>query len=114
MARSHGKFQALGALVFPEKGALTVYLSLVKQALQVGEQLFSAAVNRIRNKDGSQGTLYLVSTRLPDGDTSLDYKQITPIYQRSGRPLPWNVEGYHKSLKKTASTGKSPTKTPDT
>jgi hypothetical protein len=39
---------------------------------------------------------------------------MTTIYKRSGRPLPWKVEQYHKSLKQNASMGKSPTKTPDT
>ena len=97
MARSQGQFQALDALTFPDKGALTVYLRAVKQAVRVVKQLFS-------NKDGSQGTLYLVSS-----DTSLDYEQMTAIYQRR-----WKIEEYHKSLKQNASMGQSPTKTPDT
>lgn len=97
MARSQGQFQAMDALDFPDKGALTVYLRSVKQAVQVVKQLFT-------NKDGSEGTLYLVSS-----DTSLDYQQMTTIYQRR-----WKIEEYHKSLKQNASMGQSPTKTPDT
>lgn len=95
-ARSQGQFQTLDALAFPDKGTLTVYLRSVKEAVQVAKQLFT-------NKDGSQGTLYLVSS-----DTSLDYQQMTTIYQRR-----WKIEEYHKSLKQNASMGASPTKTPD-
>ena len=97
MARCQGQFQALDALAFPDKGALTVYLRSVKEAVQVVKQVFT-------NKDGSQGTLYLVSS-----DTSLDYERMTTIYQRR-----WKIEEYHKSLKQNASMGQSPTKTPDT
>ena len=62
MARSQGQFQVLSALVFPDKGALTVYLRLVKQkqALQVGNQLFIAAVNR---KKVAVKARYIWSTR---------------------------------------------------
>lgn len=95
-ARSQGQFQTLDALAFPDKGILTVYLRSVKEAVQVAKQLFT-------NKDGSQGTLYLVSS-----DTSLDNEQMTTIYQRR-----WKIEEYHKSLKQNASMGASPTKTPD-
>ena len=84
----------------------------VKQLVLIGRQVFTASADR--NKDGSQGILYLVSS-----DTDLIYEQITAIYKRSGRPLPWKrgrpaVEEYHKSLKQNTSMGKSPTKTPDT
>ena len=102
MARSQGQFQALDALTFPDKGALTVYLRSVKQAVRVVKQLFT-------NKDGSQGTLYLVSS-----DTSLDYEQMTTIYPGGEPQRRWKIEEYHKSLKQNASMGKSPTKTPDT
>lgn len=97
VARSQGQFQALDALTFPDKTVLTVYLRSVKQAVLVAKQVFT-------NKDGSQGALYLVSS-----DTSLNYEQLTTIYQRR-----WKVEEYHKSLKQNTSMGKSPTKTPDT
>ena len=97
MARSQGQFQALDALTFPDKTTLRVYLRSVKQAVWVAKQVFT-------NKEGSQGTLYLVSS-----DTTLDYEQLTTIYQRR-----WKVEQYHKSLQQNTSMGKSPTKTPPT
>lgn len=101
-ARKKGQFQRLDALTFPDKTPLLVYLRSVKMAVLVVKQPGRRAV--FVNKDGSQGCLYLVTS-----DTSLDYKQITTIYQRR-----WKVEEYHKSLKQNASLGKSPTKTPDT
>ena len=105
--RKEGKFQALDTLTFPDKGVLTLYLRSVKQALQVVKQIFIAAANR--NKDGSRGILYLVSTGPPGGDTSLDYEQMTTIYKRR-----WKVEEYHKSLKENTSLGAFLTKTSDT
>jgi hypothetical protein len=95
--RKQGQFQRLDALIFPDKTPLLVYLRSVKQAVLIVKQVFV-------NKDGSQGCLYLVTS-----DTSLDYEQITTIYQRR-----WRVEEYHKSLKQNTSLGKSPTKTTDT
>lgn len=71
-----------------------VYLKGVEFPLLVTKQRFI-------NKDGSSGTLYLVSS-----DTSLTYFQITTIYQKR-----WNVEVFHKSLKQNAALEKSPTKT---
>jgi len=95
--RTAGKFQALESITFPDKQPLKVYLRSVKQAVLVVRQV-------CRNKDGTQGILYLVSS-----DTNLDFEQITTIYKRR-----WKVEEYHKALKQNASMGKSPTKTPDT
>jgi hypothetical protein len=86
--RVAGKFQALDSLTFPDKEPLKVYLRSVKQALLIVRQVFTASADR--NKDDSQGILYLVSS-----DTDLTYEQITTIYKRSGRPLPWKVEQYH-------------------
>lgn len=100
--RSQGKFQALDVVAFPDKGALTVYLRSVKQAVQVVKQLFT-------NKDGSQGTLYLVSS-----DTSLDYAHLTTIYPGGEPQRRWKIEEYHKSLEQNTSMGKSPTKNPAT
>ena len=95
--RAQGRFQAVDALAFPDEQPLRVYLRSVQPAVLVTRQVFT-------NKDGSQGTLYLVSS-----DTRLNHAQMTTIYQRR-----WKVEEYHKSLKQNASMGKSPTKTPDT
>jgi hypothetical protein len=95
--RRQGRFSSLDSLDFPDKKVLKVYLRSVKTAVLVLKQVLA-------NKDGSQGFLYLVTS-----DCTLDYQQITAIYQRR-----WKVEEYHKSLKQNASMGKSPTKTPDT
>jgi hypothetical protein len=96
-ARAAGKFQAVQTLVFPDEQPLRVYLRSVQAAVLVSRQVFL-------NKDGSQGTLYLVSS-----DTDLTQAQLPTIYQSR-----WKVEEYHKSLKKNASMGKSPAKTPTT
>ncbi|HEX8328005.1 MAG TPA: transposase [Hymenobacter sp.] len=96
-ARAAGQFQAVQTLAFPDKQPLRVYLRSVPEAVLVTRQVFT-------NKDGSQGTLYLVGS-----DTNLTYCQLTTIYQRR-----WKVEEYHKSLKQNASMGQSPTKTPAT
>ncbi len=96
-ARAAGQFQAVQALIFPDERPLRVYLRSVQQAVLVAKQVFT-------NKDGSQGTLYLVSS-----DTDLTLAQLTTIYQRR-----WKVEEYHKSLKQNVSMGASPTKTPAT
>jgi hypothetical protein len=71
-----------------------VYLKGVEFPVVLVKQVFI-------NKDGSTGTLYLVSS-----DTSLTYTEITTIYQKR-----WNVEVFHKSLKQNAALEKSPTKT---
>ena len=93
-ARAAGQFQAVQALVFPDRQPLRVYLRSVPEAVLVTRQVFT-------NQDGSQGVLYLVSI-----DTDLDQAQLTTIYQRR-----WKVEEYHKSLKQNASMGKAPAKT---
>jgi len=96
-ARANGQFQAVQTLAFPAAQPLRVYLRSVQEAVLVTRQVFT-------NKDGRQGTLYLVSS-----DTDLTQAQLTTIYQRR-----WKVEEYHKSLKQNASMGKSPTKLPAT
>ena len=53
------------------------------------------------NGDGSTGILYLVTS-----DTTLDFGQITALYQTR-----WKVEEYHKSLKSNLALCKSPTRT---
>jgi hypothetical protein len=82
---------------------LKVFLRSVKQELLLVRQVFT-------NKDGSEGCLYLVTS-----DTTLDYEQVTTIYQRRwNTDRIWSIEEYHKSLKQNTSIGNSPTKTPDT
>jgi len=93
--RAAGKFQRVDAITELQDGECkVVYLKGVEKPVLLAKQVFT-------NKDGSQGTLYLVSS-----DTTLDFDTITTIYQKR-----WKVEEYHKSLKQNASLAKSPTKT---
>ena len=93
-ARQKGQFTRLDALAFVGTQPLRVFLRSVPTAVLVVKQVFT-------NKDGSSGTMYLLSS-----DTSLTGEQLTTIYQRR-----WKVEEYHKSLKQNTSLTKSPTKT---
>jgi Transposase DDE domain len=54
-----------------------------------------------KNKDGSSGTLYLVTS-----DSELRYEQIFEIYKKR-----WKIEEYHESIKGNACLAKSLTKT---
>lgn len=89
-----GQFMAVSDLDMNVGECRLVYLKGIEFPLLLVKQVFI-------NKDGSTGTLYLVSS-----DTSLTYAQITTIYQKR-----WNVEVFHKSLKQNAALEKSPTKT---
>lgn len=92
--RSEGKFQRVDAIDgFKGGDCLAVYLRGVEKPVLLAKQVFT-------NKDGSQGSLYLISD-----DTTLGYDDISTIYKRR-----WKVEEYHKSLKQNASLAKSPTK----
>lgn len=93
--RAAGKFQRVDVIAeLKNDSCLLVYLRGIEKPVLLAKQVFT-------NKDGSQGTLYLVSS-----DTSLDFDGITTIYQKR-----WKVEEYHKSLKQNTSLAKSPTKT---
>lgn len=93
--RAAGKFQRVDAIAeLKNDDCLIVYLRGIEKPVLVAKQVFT-------NKDGSTGTLYLVSS-----DTSLDFEGITTIYQKR-----WKVEEYHKSLKQNTALAKSPTKT---
>lgn len=92
--RKNGKFVRVDQVSQLEAGKpLTVYLRSVEKAVQLVKQVFT-------NKDGSQGTLYLIAT-----DLSMSYEQITTIYKKR-----WKVEEYHKSLKQHTALAGSPTK----
>lgn len=93
-----GRWQKVDALNYQENTTQLVWLEGIKFPLLLARQVFT-------NADGSQGVLYLVSSNT----SSLDYEQITAIYQKR-----WKVEEYHKSLKQNASAAKSPTRTPAT
>lgn len=89
-----GQFVTVSDLDIKVGECRLVYLKGVEFSVLLAKQVFI-------NKDGSTGTLYLVSS-----DTSLTYTQLTTIYQKR-----WNVEVFHKSLKQNAALEKSPTKT---
>ena len=92
--KREGQFVAVSDLDINVGECRLVYLKGVEFPVVLAKQVFI-------NKDGSTGTLYLVSS-----DTSLTYPEITTIYQKR-----WNVEVFHKSLKQNAALEKSPTKT---
>ncbi|MDX2135195.1 MAG: transposase [Saprospiraceae bacterium] len=93
--RKEGTFQPIDQLSQLQEGqALRVYLRSVEEPILLVKQVFT-------NKDGSQGTLFLIAT-----DLTMDYEAITAIYKKR-----WKVEEYHKSLKQHTALGASPTKT---
>ena len=77
-----GQFSQVSDLDLAVGQRRLVYLKSVAFPVVLVKQVFI-------NKDGSTGTLYLVSS-----DTSLSYLDLTTIYQKR-----WNVETFHKSLK---------------
>ena len=89
-----GRYVKVASLELDASAVLEIWLEGVAFPLLLGKQVFT-------NKDGSQGTLYLVTS-----DTTLGAPTIQAIYQKR-----WKVEEYHKSLKSNASFAKSPTKT---
>jgi hypothetical protein len=92
--KREGQFVAVSELDLKAGQCRLVYLKGLDFPVLVAKQVFI-------NKDGSTGTLYLVSS-----DTSLTYLEMTAIYQKR-----WNVETFHKSIKQNAALEKSPTKT---
>jgi hypothetical protein len=94
----NGQFKRVDQVSQLEPGKpLTVYLRSVTGPVQLVKQIYT-------NKDGSQGTLYLIAT-----DLSMSYDEITTIYKRR-----WKVEEYHKSLKQHTALAGSPTKVIET
>jgi hypothetical protein len=92
-----GNFQAIDSLDLQAGTTCQVYLKGLDFPVLLTKQVF-------KNKDGSSGTLYLVSS-----DLELDHTQITTIYQKR-----WKIEEYHKSIKCNTGLAKSPTKIPRT
>ncbi|MEM7343323.1 MAG: transposase [Chloroflexota bacterium] len=92
--KSQGHFVALADLELKTGQCRLVYLKGIPFPVIVAKQIFT-------NKDGSTGTLFLVSS-----ETSLTYDQLTTLYQKR-----WKVEVIHKSLKQNAALERSPTKT---
>jgi hypothetical protein len=93
--KKHGEYEQVASVELELGTVVEVYVEQVEFPLLLVKQVFK------NEEDGSEGVLYLVSS-----DMTLDYEQLTTIYQRR-----WKVEEYHKSLKSNASLAKSPTKT---
>ena len=91
--KHEGKYVSIKTLEL-EARTMSVYLEKVDFPILLSKQVF-------KNKDGSTGARYLVSS-----DLSLTYKQITTIYKKR-----WKVEEYHQSIKSLTSFAKSPTQT---
>jgi hypothetical protein len=89
-----GKFKNLESLDIKEGQTIKCFFKGMDTEVLVAKQIFT-------NQDGSIGILYLASS-----DTSLDFDQMTSIYQKR-----WKVEEYHKSIKSNTGLAKSPTKT---
>ena len=88
-----GKFVSIDSLLTSDKESVRGYLKGYEKEVIIVCRVFT-------NKDGSTGTLYLVSS-----DLTLDLDSISTIYEKR-----WKVEEYHKSLKSNVDLGKSPTK----
>ena len=89
-----GNFTSIKKLELANKQTVRGYLRGYEKEVLVTCQIF-------KNKDGSSGVLYLVSS-----NTTLDGETITTIYKKR-----WKVEEFHKSLKHNVKLAKSPTKT---
>lgn len=88
-----GKFMHLSDVNLEHCECLEVWLKGMDFPVKLTRQIFT-------NKDRSTAELWLVTN-----DLSMDYDQITTIYQKR-----WKVEEMHKSLKQNTLLGRSPTK----
>ena len=92
--KKSGRFKQISEIGLEPNTVYHCYLRGVNFPLLAGKQVF-------KNKDGSEGVLYLVSN-----DLSLNFEEMTTIYKRR-----WKVEEYHESVKQNTGLGKSPTRT---
>ncbi|RKZ50831.1 MAG: IS701 family transposase [Candidatus Parabeggiatoa sp. nov. 3] len=92
--KKQGNFVRIDSLSLEDGTTQLVYLKGLDFTVQLTKQVF-------KNKDDSEGILYLVSS-----DINLTSEQIITIYQKR-----WNVEVFHKSIKSNTSLSKSPTRT---
>ena len=92
--KKKGRFVKVSSLHFEKNTCKIVYLKGLDFPVALLKQVF-------KNKDGSEGFLYLVCS-----DDNLSYDKITAIYQKR-----WRVEVFHKSIKSNACLAKSPTRT---
>jgi hypothetical protein len=91
--KQQGKFINVSQVPLESQEVRQVWIKGVDFPVQLTRQVFI-------NKDRSEAELWLVTN-----DMSLNYEQITTIYEKR-----WKVEEMHKSLKQNALLGKSPTK----
>lgn len=91
--KRQGKFINVSQVPLESQEVRQVWIKGVDFPLRLTRQVFI-------NKDRSEAELWLVTN-----DMSLNYQQITTIYEKR-----WKVEEMHKSLKQNALLGKSPTK----
>ena len=92
--KKQGRYVSISSLEMKENIAIEIWLEEVDFPLLFVKQVF-------KNKDGSQGFLYLVTS-----DTNLCGSSIQTIYQKR-----WKIEEYHKSIKSNASFTQSPART---
>jgi DNA-directed RNA polymerase subunit RPC12/RpoP len=92
-AQKQEQFQEVQALDWNEEACKTVYLKGLTFPVQLLKKVF-------KNKDGSTGTLYLVTN-----DLTLDADVLYEVYKKR-----WRIEEFHKSVKQNASLSKSPTR----
>lgn len=88
------QFQRVDELGIAEGKAQQIYLKGLPFPVQLVKQIF-------RNKDGSQGIIYLVCS-----NGTVEAEGITQAYQKR-----WPIEEYHKSIKSNTNLAKSPTRT---
>jgi IS4 transposase len=89
--RDEGCFERIDQREIPERKPVAAWLKDLSIPIVLYKEVF-------KNKDGSQGTRYLVTN-----DLRMAGKQIETLYKRR-----WGVEEYHKSIKQNASIGSSP------
>ena len=89
--RRQKKFVQVRSLPLEEGSEINVYLKELNFAVRLIKQVF-------KNKDGSVGILFLVSS-----DLNLSFEKITTLYQKR-----WKIEEFYKSIKSNASFSKSP------
>jgi hypothetical protein len=92
--KAAGKFVSVEDLKIKKGAVVKIYVKGLSFPVILSRQIF-------KNEDGSEGTLYLVSS-----DLTLTKQTMLAIYHKR-----WKVEEYHKSLKQHVSLCKSPTKT---
>jgi hypothetical protein len=89
-----GRSRRIDTVDFTEDKPLKVWITGVDFPVLLYRQIF-------KNKDGSEGTLYLLSS-----DLTCDGEMLKTIYKKR-----WKVEVFHKTLKSNAAITKSPAHT---